>query len=326
MDEPPGLPAGLVGAAVRREWGVRVTHAHHAELGTGAWHWVLGDDDGPQWFATVDAVGTAAERRLLLAAYEAAVQLTQGLSFVVAPVRTRDARVAVDVAPGRLLSLTPYVEGAAGDGPFALDAERVPMAGMLGGLHSQVYPRRLPVWTPQVGRHARVQRSGLERCLELDHWSGGPWSVPAGALLADVQSVVEGALRRFALLGAAVAGTIDRWVVTHGEPNAANMVDSPDGPRLVDWASIRLAPRERDLRETLGESDGNEPWFAYVEAGGRPDPISPDTLELFALEWHLTQIAEHAVLFSRPHEQTADTSRCFTDLESELTLLVDGWS
>ena len=125
-------------------------------------------------------------------------------------------------------------------------------------------------------------------------------------------------MRRFLLLGAAVAGSVDRWVVTHGEPHTANLICTPDGPRLVDWGTVCLAPRERDLREALGEAEGDEPWFAYVAAGGRPEPLSPDTLELFALEWHLGEIAEHAVRFSRAHADTADERRCFADLETEV--------
>jgi spectinomycin phosphotransferase len=145
-------------------------------------------------------------------------------------------------------------------------------------------------------------------------------------MLADCRPVVQQAMRRFALLGAAVAGSADRWVVTHGEPHAGNVVGSPDGQRLVDWATLRLAPRERDLREVLGESEGNAPWFAYVEAGGRPEPLSPDALELFALEWHLSEIAEYAVLFSGPHDDTADARRSFGDLETATAALVEGWS
>lgn len=323
--EPPGLTAARVGAVVRSEWGVDVTHAEHLEVGAGAWHWVVGDDGGPQWFVTVDAVRTAEDRQVLLAAYETGARLAARLPFVVAPVRTRDARVAVDVAPGRVLTVTPYLDGSAGAGGFVDDEARLPVAGMLGALHRHPRPRQLPVWRPVVGRHVRTRREDLERCLQLPEWTGGPWSVPAGRMLADARPVVERALRRFALLGAAVTGSVDRWVVTHGEPSGANLVGTADGARLVDWVTVRLAPRERDLREVLGEAEGNEPWFAYVETGGRPEPLSPDTLELFALEWHLSEVAEHAVLFSRVHDDTDDERRCFGDLETELAALVDGW-
>ncbi len=324
--EPPGLPADRLGAAVRAEWGFDVAAVEHLPVGAGAWHWRITDEDGPEWFATVDPVGTAGERQELLSAYEATTRLVPGLPFAVPPVRTRDARVAVDVAPGLLLSLTPLLEGSAGEGPLVDDAARAEVACLLGALHAHPRPRHLPVWRPRIGWHEHAGREELERCLRLDTWAGGPWSVPAGRMLADARPVVERAVRRFSLLGAAVAGSIAWWVVTHGEPHAGNLVATPDGLHLVDWATIRLAPRERDLREVLGASDGNEPWFAYVEAGGRPEPLSPDSLELFALEWHLSEVAEYAARFSRAHGDTPDERRCFGDLEAELGALVEGWS
>ncbi len=323
---PTGLPAERVGAAVRDEWGVEVATVEHLQVGGGAWHWRIEDEYGPAWFATVESVRTSDERRRLLSAYEATAELASRLPFVVPPVRTRDARLAVDVAPGLLLTLAPYLEGLPGSGPMADDAERGRVAGLLGDLHRHPRPRHLPVWRPRIGWHPHAGREELERCLAQQGWSGGPWSGPAERLLSDARTALTRAIRRFLLLGAAVAGSIDRWVVTHGEPHTANLISTPDGPRLVDWGTVCLAPRERDLRETLGRADGDEPWFAYVAAGGRPEPLSPDTLELFALEWHLSEIAEHAVRFSRAHEDTADDRRCFADLETEVAALVEGWS
>jgi spectinomycin phosphotransferase len=323
--EHPGLPADRVGASVRAEWGFDVAAVEHLSLGAGAWHWRITDDDGPEWFATVDAVGTAAERQRLLSAYEATTRLVPGLPFAVPPVRTRDGRIAVDVAPGLLLSLTPMLEGTAGDGPLVDDAARAEVADLLGALHRHPRPRHLPLWRPRIGRHDGGGRDELVRCVRLDVWDGGPWSVPAGRMLADARPVVERAISRFSLLGGAVTGSADRWVVTHGEPHTGNLVRTPDGLHLVDWETVRLAPRERDLREVLGESEGNEPWFAYVAAGGRPEPLSPDTLELFSLEWHLSEVTECAVRFSRTHGDGADERRCFGDLEIELAELIAGW-
>jgi spectinomycin phosphotransferase len=326
IDEPPELQGRLVAAAVQREWGVDVTHAEHAAVGAGAWHWVVGDDLGPQWFATVDPVPTAEERRERLDAYDAAYQLAHHLPFVAAPVHTRDARIAVDVAPGKLLTVAPYLEGTSGSGPFADDTERAEVAALLGDLHSFVRPRHLPVWRPRVGWRARSHRGDLESCLASDAWAGGPYSLPACRLVGDARPVLRACLKRFTLLGAAVNGSISRWVVTHGEPHTAHVVRTPDGPRLVDWETLALAPRERDLREVLGASEGEDPWYAYVEAGGRPEPLSPDTVELFALQWHLSVVTDHAVRFSRPHRGTADDQRCFAELEDGLASLVEGWS
>lgn len=324
--EPADLPASAVGAAVRATWEVDVDHAEHLAVGSGAWHWLVGCDDGPTWFATVDKVTSTADRDARLAAYEAGAELGHRLPFVAAPVYTRDARIAVDIAPGLLLSIAPYVDGRAGRGPFQEDEERTPVARMLADLHRQSRPRNLPVWRPRIGWHSDAGHDDLLRLLEQDTWSGGPWSVPAGRAVADARMVLRTSLRRYALLGAAVVGAVDRWVVTHGAPHRANVLETADGRRLVDWSGVALAPRERDLREVLGDAEGEEPWYAYVEAGGPPQPLSPDTVELFALQWHLSEITENAVRFSRPHEDTPDERRRFGALEQELIGLITGWS
>jgi len=93
-------------------------------------------------------------------------------------------------------------------------------------------------------------------------------------------------------------------------------------PTLVGWGRARLAPRERDLGETLAEAEGDDPWYAYVEAGGRPEELSADTMELFALQRHLDEIAAQAAHFSHPHGDTADDRRGFGALERELDALV----
>lgn len=323
IDQPSGLPADRVAGAVRAEWGVDVTFVEHLEIGDGGWHWRLGDEFGPQWFASAHPVRSADERQRRLASYDAATRLGAVLPFVVAPVRTRDARLAVDVAPGLLLTLAPLLEVFTPGRDD--DAGRVLVARLLGELHRTHRPRELPLWRPRLGQGTHDGREALEWCLRNRHWTGGPWSGPAERLLVDVAPVVERALRRFLLLGAAVAGSAERWVVTHGAPYGDRTLTTPDGPRLVGWGRACLAPRERDLGETLTEADGDDPWYAYVEAGGRPERLSKDTMELFALQRHLDEIAARVVRFSLPHRDTADDRRCFGALERELDALVSDW-
>jgi spectinomycin phosphotransferase len=322
----PDLPAERIGAAVHHDWGVDVSRAEPLAVGSSGWHWALGDDGGRQWFAAVDTVRTSEERRTRLASYEAALEVSRRLSFAVTPVPTRDARLGVDIAPGLLLTVTPYLDGSADGSSGYDDEQRCVAARMFGELHRQPRPRRLPTWRPVIGPPSSSRREDLERCVETPVWQGGPWSVPAGRMVRETSAVVRKALRRFTLLAAAVTGSVDRWVLTHGAPYPSNVVHTPDGSRLLDWGATALGPRERDLGEVLGGAEGPEPWFAYVEAGGRPDPLSPDTVELFALQRHLSRIAEHAVQFSRPHEDTDDDRRAFGELEEELAALVARWT
>jgi hypothetical protein len=180
------------------------------------------------------------------------------------------------------------------------------------------------VWRPRIGRTG-AGRAELESLLGRGAGSGGPWSGPLDGLLSEAAAAVATALRRHALLAAAVVGSADRWVVSHGRVDTTRLIRTLDGPRLVRWSGLAVAPRERDLRDVLGAGEGDEPWYAYLASGGSPDPLSPDTVELFDLELSLSRVAQDAVRLAGALEDTADERRCFGELEEELAGLRSVW-
>ena len=100
---------------------------------------------------------------------------------------------------------------------------------------------------------------------------------------------------------AADARTRDRgFVVTHGEPHAANVIRSGDRQLLVDWDTVALGPPERDL------------WMVdardtYERASGRP--LDDAALDFFRLTWDLKDIAEYLNVLRGPHRENEDTLR-----------------
>jgi hypothetical protein len=64
---------------------------------------------------------------------------------------------------------------------------------------------------------------------------------------------------------------------------------------------------------------------ADLDAGGRPEPLSPDTVRLFSLQWHLSEVTELAVRLSRQHADDPDQARATRDLEDVLAALVSAW-
>lgn len=193
---------------------------------------------------------------------------------------------------------------------------------MMGELHRQPRPDALPVWGPgPPGAHGEE----LDGLLAATAWAGGPWAGPARRLVHEARATLARCVRRRMLLGAAVHGGLSRWVVTHGQAHTDHVLRTPDGARLVRWSTTALAPRERDLGEVLGGAEGTDPWYAYVEAGGPPEPLSPDAVELFALEAHLSRLVDHARRFAGPHEDTAEDRRCFGELEQRVSALLEGW-
>ncbi|MEV6135866.1 phosphotransferase [Nocardia sp. NPDC051990] len=97
----------------------------------------------------------------------------------------------------------------------------------------------------------------------------------------------------------------DSWVPTHGEPHNDNQVMTADGLMLVDWESLALAPPERDYADLLAAGTGLL----------RPDLAM---VELFALDWRLSEIAEYARWFAAPHIGTEDDHTALEGLYEEL--------
>jgi spectinomycin phosphotransferase len=83
---------------------------------------------------------------------------------------------------------------------------------------------------------------------------------------------------------------------------------TPDGLRLVDWESLALAPRERDLVDLVDRG------AASADALGAREPM----LELFRLDWRLSEIAEYAAWFRGPHGRSADDCAALEGLHWEL--------
>ncbi len=91
-----------------------------------------------------------------------------------------------------------------------------------------------------------------------------------------------------------------------GETHTSNQVRTAEGIRFVDWESLQLAPRERDLS-------------SLVQAGYRQQASAdPAMVELFDIEWRLSEIDEYAQWFSNPHTGTADDEIAFDGLLEEL--------
>ncbi|MCC3313002.1 hypothetical protein [Nocardia africana] len=78
-----------------------------------------------------------------------------------------------------------------------------------------------------------------------------------------------------------------------------------DGVRLVDWESLALAPPERDYADL--------PAVAHDLL--LPDP---EMVDLFALDWRLSEIAEYARWFTATHTGTQDDRTALEGLYEEL--------
>jgi len=268
---PADLDVALLAAALRDGWSVDAPLTY-VPVGNGSHHWRAGDA-----FVTVDDLGTkpwlgtAHDETFaaLRVAYDAAATLRATLPFVVAPQPSRDGASTVRLTDRYAVSVLPWLDDLTPAGDLD-DAERAVEA-----LHD-AGPPPLRTARPEVPR-----RESLEEALRdlATPWDGGPFSERARALLAHGADDVRRLLDAFDAITAEPAGPL---VVTHGEPHTGNLLRTKDGLALVDWDTVALGERERDL------------WL--LPAGG-----DPRRRMLYAIRWTLDDAASFVTTLRDPH-------------------------
>lgn len=301
---PESPTAAHVLEAVRRTWLPEAEHAIHLPLGFGAHHWRIDGADGPALFATLDRPSPTRSAESFTAAYLAARELgAGGLPGVLAPCAGEEGRVTIRLG-GALLSVTPWREGRT---PTASEADRAGHArrvlALLDGLHAARAPEVLGPWAPRVG-------PGLPARLEErtgSAWTTGPMGETARVLLRAAAPRIREADERYRELLALERTRAHRRVPTHGEPHHANQLSTADGELLlVDWETLALAPRERDLAAL-------PPQLRDVRGA------DPAMIELFGIEWMLSEVEEYMRWFGAPHTGTEDDEIALQGLRDELT-------
>lgn len=332
--EPTDLPPSLLAETLSRHWDLPALTLTHLPVGFGSHHWRAKAADGRGWFVTVDdhehghlGFGPETSFQELDRAMRTVATLRDaiGLEFVVSPLPDRDGNVLLRLdAPQDhnhySVALFPLLDSErTGFGRVIPESQRQTTLRLIGRLHNAT--PSLPAGLPWRDDLAISQRRDLEAALnDLDaSWTGGPYAEPARLLLREHRESITRALGHYDELAATVAADPAPWVVTHGEPHAGNVVRLRTGElNLVDWDTVALAPKERDLW-MLTSDDGETDWTPYVETVGET-AISDTALRLYRLRWDLTDIAAYVFWFRHPHEDSDDMRTGWQGLNGYLPL------
>lgn len=299
---PDGLEDAAVVAALRDGWAYDAVEVDYAPVGGGSYHWHAVDPNGRRAFVTADDLdqktwlGDTREASFagLQDAFDTAAKLAAaGLSFVVAPLRTRDGAPLVRLDDRYTLAVFPFVEGEPGAwGGYATDADRLEVVELVAEVH------RVPVTARTIGLELSG-REHLERALhDLDvPWTGGPLAEPTRDAMRAAAPALTDLLAHADRLRAHAEAQGVRSVVTHGEPHSGNIVRTSSGPVLVDWDTVGVAPPERDLWMLSG--DGMEEHYGLGVNGA--------ALDYFRLSWDLKDLAEYLNVLRAPHVENEDT-------------------
>jgi spectinomycin phosphotransferase len=320
MNTPPpanDLDPAMIAEMLTRAWSLPPVSLAYRRVGFGSHHWLataVGDDR--RWFVTVDDLrgrrqGSDRLQRALRVAW--LLHHDAGIPEVVAPLMTLDGRILATLAGDRwAVALYPFLPlDDPGDGAFTTDDARVAAQRLVARIHAAtpLIPNGLAPEEDFVIPH---RDAWLDIATRVDApWTTGPYGEPARHLLRPhVGRVMEG-LTRYDALVTGVLGDGSPWVITHGEPHAANILARGDGQGLaiVDWDTVALAPRERDLWQLLSTPGSPEAHLAAYLDALPPDgerPVSASAIALYRLRWDLSEIILYARWFSDPHDDIED--------------------
>jgi spectinomycin phosphotransferase len=328
-DLPEGVETSTLIDSLAEGWGFFVETIHYAPVGFGSYHWVATDSLGTRGFVTVDDLeqkpwlGNTRETAFegLTRAFGTAVALRDaGLGFVVAPIVTSDGEAVRRVGARHTIALFPFVEGQAGRfGEYGTAEERAAVITMFAQLHQatsavESIARRIDLHLPGRG----FLESGLREISQP--WSGGPFSEPAREAMATHASDVADLLTLFDRLARSVATRGSKWVVTHGEPHAVNLIRTDVGQVLVDWDTVALAPPERDLWMLVDDVGDDATTYTDL-TGHEPDHVAMD---FFRLAWDLGDLAAYTHVLRSPHRHSEDTVKAFQGL-TKCVAIRDRW-
>lgn len=305
---PEHLDPAQLAALLANAWGFPVADLVYAPVGFGSHHWIATDAGGERQFVTVDELGeqglgdaTSGLVKLTRAMRTAhALRDAAELPFVVAPIPSTDATLLRVVDTTYAVAVFPFIDGAAyPDGELATDRDRDAVVEVLAALHARTKPAQ---------EHAGVDdlevagRADLERALgQLSgSWDAGPYAEPTRQLLATSEAQILALLEECDRLADVTRASTVPWVITHGEPKSDNFLATDDGPMLVDWDTVLVAPAARDVWMLEGDASPAH----YSELTGRA--VTQAELAFYRLRWDLTDVAAYVRWFTEAHEQTAD--------------------
>ncbi|MEU4432819.1 phosphotransferase [Nocardia rhamnosiphila] len=301
LSRPSFIGDEAIAQAVATHWLPEITDISYLPWGFGAHHWRVAGG-GTTVFVTLDQLEPRHTAKSLEAAYAGAAALAAaGLNVVCAPLPARSGQFSVDVGSGAL-SVTPWLRGRSPTEEQAREPRHIrEIVRALDALHRAAPPDDLRSWTPQVDPGFADEL----RARTAEPWTNGPLAEKARRALAAHIGLIQRWTDRYLALAETAFSRRDSWVPTHGEPHNDNQVVTADGVRLVDWESLALAPPERDYADLLAVA---------------PDLLFPDPgmVELFALDWRLSEIAEYARWFAAAHIGTEDDHTALAGLYEEL--------
>lgn len=298
LTPPETVTDNAVLESVRANWLGDAETATHLPVGFGAHHWKVDGAGGTRLFVTLDGLAPRHTEESLEGAYAGAAALAEaGMAAVWPSLPARTGTYTVRLGE-YALSTTAWLDGITPTEEQAAEPGHLrDVIAALDVLHGSTPPAGIPVWKPRVGADFPQLTADAVRVP----WTAGPLGEQARTAIAARLGDIDRWTARYLALAEQAHQRRDTWVATHGEPHNGNQVRTAERLYFVDWESLALAPRERDLVDLADERTADQAMA-----------------DLFLLDWRLSEIAEYTTWFTRAHTGDADDVTALEGLHEEL--------
>jgi spectinomycin phosphotransferase len=245
MLEKPAIPDEQVIACVQHHYGLRIAQVDFLPLGndmnTAVYR--VADGNARYYFLKLRSgdfdESTVAIPHLLA---------EQGMTQVIAPIATSTGRLWARMDAFAVM-LFPFIVGQNGFEVEVTDRQRVEVGVALKCLHTASMPetlrQRIPreTYAPYWRELVREFQARAEDTAFAD-----PIAAQLAALLRGKRPIVDKLVLRAEQLGSELQKRSLEYVLCHADIHAGNLLIAPDGTLfVVDWDTLILAPKERDL-------------------------------------------------------------------------------
>ena len=277
MLEKPNVAEGALAACLRRDYGIAAAEVQFLPLGA---------DAATAVYRVVAEDGTALFLKLRRGDFHPlAVTVPhwlsgQGVGALIAPLATRTGALWTAVADFTA-TLYPFVAGQDGYAATLLDHHWTELGATLRAIHTVALPPALaraipretfdPVWRDLVKAfQAQAETATFEE----------PVAARCAAFLRAKRAVIDDLVRRAERLAADLQRRDLPCVLCHADIHAGNLLVSEGGDLyLVDWDTLVLAPKERDLMYpgaglSVADRPGQAALFYQGYGPCEPDPTA----------------------------------------------------
>lgn len=223
----------------------------------------------------------------------------QGVPHIVAPLATHNGKFWVHVN-GFYLSVYPFITGRDGHDAGLTDAHWIEFGQTLKGIHKAVLSPEVATQIPQEGFSGQCRERVQQFQQQIEKTSfEDPISAALANLFKKQRAVINTLIQRSECLGTVLQKNLPPFVLCHADIHAWNMLIQADGTfYVVDWDTIILAPKERDLMFVasglFGKARTSEQEEALFYTGyGDKTQVDPVGLAYYRYERVVRDIAEY---------------------------------